>query len=117
MRNKEDRFSFTAHSLERALERMLEIDKPYTQQQYNNIKELILKNMEWNSFDCKWILPDYDLELVMEADMVVTIAPSTTVASESYYGSKPISQFKKTQPKLCLKLGRMRNAKNREKKG
>jgi len=116
MRQKEDRFRFTAHALERALERMLELEKPYSVKQYNNVKELVLKNIEWNSFDCKWVLPDYGLELVIESDNVVTIAPASDVVSETYYGAQPISKFKKIFTKKCLRLGRKRNAKNREKK-
>ena len=116
MREKEDRFSFTAHALERALERMLQIEKPYSVKQYNNVKELVLKNMEWNSFNCKWVLLDYGLELVIEDDKVVTIAPASDSVSESYYGAQPIGEFKKAYTKKCLRLGRKRNAKNREKK-
>jgi len=117
MRTKEDRFHFTEHSLQRGLERMLDKHKPYTQKDYNNIKILVTKSMVWNGFDCKWTLPDYDLELVIEGSNVVTISPSIDAICETYYGSKPLTEYQKVYTKKCFRLGRMRNAKNRDKKG
>ena len=117
MKTKEDRFTFTAHALERGLERMLEIHKPHTQKQFDNIKLLILKSMQWNDLDCKWVLPDYGLELVMRDDKCVTLSPKDGKSSDEFHGLKPITDFQKRYNKKYMKLGRSRNRNNKDKKG
>ncbi len=117
MRKKEDRFSFTAHALERALERMLDIKAPYSVKQYQNVKELILKNMEWNPFDCIWELREYEMEFIIRGDKVVTITRRDGKDSDDFHGVKPICEMQKSHNKKYLKLGRTRNGKSKNKKG
>jgi len=105
MRQKSDRFVFGAHALERAQERMLGKMEPYTQDDYDNIKKLILLNMNWNEFSCNWELRDYGLEFIIKNDKVVTIAPLTD-KNKDVTKIQPITQFYKDNIKKIMKLGR-----------
>lgn len=105
MRLKSDRFTFGAHSLHRALERMLGKIEPYTQTDYDNIKLLILKNMNWNQFNCNWELRDWRLEFVIRNNKVVTIAPLED-KNKDITKIQPITQFQKDNLKRFMRLGR-----------
>jgi len=102
MNKKDDRFSFSEHSLQRGLERMLDIKAPYTQEQYHQVKKLITLNMEWSELECVWVLEGWNLVLVIKNDKCVTIAPK----SIGYKHSKPVSLLQKSNHKLYMKLGR-----------
>jgi len=116
MRKKEDSFRFSRHSLDRALERMLGEEKPFTKHQHKEIKKLITKSMTWNDLSCKWVLDDYKLEFYIQDDMVVSIIPYKNKAEENYMGSKPVTDFQKQYSKKYCRLGRTRNGKNKDKK-
>ena len=105
MRKKEDKFVFGAHSLKRALERMLGKMEPYTQKDYDNIKLLILKNMNWNQFNCNWELRDWGLEFIIKNDKVVTIAPLED-KNKDVTKIKPITQYHKENLKVYMRKGR-----------
>jgi len=109
MRKPEDRFVFGEHSLHRALERMLGKMEPYTQEDYNKIKILILKSMNWNPFSCNWEIRDYDLEFVIKNDKVVTIAPIED-KNKDVTKIQPITQFQKDNLKKFMRLGRGRSS-------
>ena len=66
---------FTTHAKERGLERMLEREGPYLHHELEDIEQLIRANMVKHPFDDKWILPDFDLELVTKNYIVVTVRP------------------------------------------
>ena len=105
MRNKEDRFTFTHHSLERGLQRILGIAEPYTQEDYNKIKVLILRTMNWNIFSGEWELRDYGLHFVIRNDKVITIEPLES-KHQDITKMKPISQYHKEHLKVYMKKGR-----------
>ena len=105
MRLKSDRFTFGAHSLHRALERMLGKMEPYTQTDYDNIKKLILSNMRWNDFSCNWEIPDWKLEFIIKQNKVVTIAPVED-KNKDITKIQPITQFQKDNLKRFMRLGR-----------
>ena len=109
MRKKEDRFVFGAHSLHRALERMVDKFEPYTQKDYDQIKKLILKNMVWNEFACNWELRDWALEFVIKNDKVVTIAPIEN-KNKDVTKIRRITEFHKTNQKKYMRLGRTQNS-------
>ena len=91
------REDFTAHSLERALERIMELEAPYTQRQYNDIREFILKSVEWNPFTEKWVIEDFGVELIVAEDgAVVTTSPITEPITVNH---RPITQYQKTHLK------------------
>ena len=103
--SKEDRFSFTAHALERGLERMLEIEAPYTKEQYFNIKKLITLNMIWSELESQWVLEDWDLLLVIKNEKCVSIVPRAA----GYEYNKPVTELQKNNHKLYKKLGRKKD--------
>ena len=105
MRKKEDKFVFGAHSLKRALERMLGKMEPYSQKDYDNIKLLILKNMNWNQFNCNWEIPDWKLEFVIKNNKVVTIAPKEDKNKDTTK-MRPITQYHKDNLKTYMRKGR-----------
>jgi len=85
---------------------MLGLEKPYSIKQLNDIKILLLKTMEWNEYNCKWVLHDYHLEFVIKNDKVVSIIPYDSVG-----GLKPIGEYQKEFSKKRKKQGCRRNAK------
>ncbi len=94
---KEDKFQFSAHALERGLERMFNIPPPYTSIQIKNIEILIRKTMEWNELSCKWVLDDYKLDLIIrDKKYCVTIKPY----SSGPCGSSKVSHYIKESNKL-----------------
>ena len=105
MQKKEDRFIFGGHSLKRGLERIIGKMEPYTLDDYENIKILILKSMVWNDYGCRWELPDNKLKLIIKNDKVVTIAPIID-KNKDVTKIQPISQFHKDNLKKIMKLGR-----------
>lgn len=105
MRKKEDRFVFGAHALERGLERIVKQFKPYTQEDYEKIKKLIILNMNWNEFACNWELRDWGLEFVIKNNKVVTIAPFEN-KNKDVTKIKRITDFHKENQKRYMKLGR-----------
>jgi len=109
MRQKEDRFTFGEHSLHRALERMLGKMEPYTQDDYDNIKILILKAMNWNMFSCTWELRDYGLEFIIRNDKVVTIAPLED-KNKDVTKIQRVTKFHKEHMKKFMRLGRSRSS-------
>ena len=106
MNKKEDRFTFSAHALERGLERMLGKEAPYEKIDYHRIKALVVKEMEWNEYGCIWQMTDYKLELIIKNGECVTIAPTANKVADTYSGTKPISEYKKQFSKKCMKSGR-----------
>ena len=108
MRKPEDRFVFGEHALARALERMVGKIEPYEQKDYDSIKKLVLKNMNWNEFACNWELRDWGLEFIIKDNKVVTISPI-----EDKYKDvtkiQPITQFQKDNLKKFMRLGRSRS--------
>ena len=111
MKAKEERFSFSLHSLERGLERMLGIEPPYHQKQYTNIKILIVKNMQWHELQCRWVLYDFGLELVVKNNKVVSIVPCYKAVS----GIKPVSEYMKKFSKRRKHQCNRRNVKSNKK--
>ena len=109
MRLKTDRFVFGAHSLNRALERMVGKMEPYTQKDYDNIKVLILKHMEWNEFACNWELRDWKLEFIIKNNKVVTISPIED-KNKDVTKIQPITQHHKDNIKKYMRLGRSQNS-------
>jgi len=105
VRKKEDRFVFGAHALSRALERMVGRLPPYTQEDYDNIKILILKSAKWNDFSCNWEIPDWKLEFIIKQNKVVTIAPVED-KNKDVTKIQPITQFQKDNLKRYMRLGR-----------
>lgn len=109
MRRMEDRFVFTEHSLVRALERMVDRPKPYTQKDYDDIKKLILISMNWNTFSCNWELRDWDLVFIIKNDRVVTIAPMED-KNKDVTKIRRITQHHKDNVKRYMRLGRTQNS-------
>ena len=110
MIEEHEKFGFTDHALERGLERILNYEAPYTRKQMNNMKVLIVKSMQWHPFSKKWVLPDYEAELVIENGSVVTII----LDSSKYRYHKPVSVFQQTHHKKFIKMGKMRNKKKKD---
>ena len=113
MKTKEDRFTFSKHSLQRGLQRCFLALEPYVQKQYDGIKEHIIKHMTWNSFNCEWELIDYNLRLVIVGNVVVTISSRGGKTNPKLHGIKPITQHQKDHPKKTIKLRSGRNAKSK----
>ena len=107
MRRKEDRFNFTEHSLVRGLERIVGQEAPYVQADYEKIKKLILRNMNWNEFSCKWELRDWGLVFVIKNNKVVTISPMED-KNKDVTKIKRITDFHKNNQKKVMRLGRSR---------
>ena len=63
----------TKHCLDRGLERILEYEAPYTNKQRRMMEKYIRGRFTWNSIREVWVLPDYDAELVIESNKVVTL--------------------------------------------
>ncbi len=105
MNHKEDHFSFTEHSLQRGLERMMEVEPPYNHDQYMNIKKLITLNMIWSELESCWVLEDWDLILVIKNEKCVSIVPRAT----GYEYNKPVTELQKSNHKLYIKLGRRKD--------
>ncbi len=105
MRNREDRFVFGEHALKRALERMVGQFEPYTQDDYDKIKILVLKNMNWNVFASNWELRDWGLEFIIKNNKVVTIAPLEDKHKDTTK-IQPITQYHKENCKKYMRLGR-----------
>ena len=108
MRKKEDRFTFTEHSLSRGLERIVGQTGDYTQGDYDKIKELILMNMNFNEFSCNWELRDWKLVFVIRNDKVVTIVPMED-KNKDVTKIQRITKFHKENVKRYMKLGRGRD--------
>ena len=107
---KEYSFRFTAHSLQRGLERVFGIvEETYTVEQYERIKGFIIHAMEWNELNCKWVLHDYKLELVIRNHKVVSIIPYNDMG-----GIRPVTEYQKKYSKKRKKQGNRRNAKTKE---
>ena len=79
--------------------------EPYTQDDYDNIKILILKAMNWNMFSCTWELRDYGLEFIIRNDKVVTIAPLED-KNKDVTKIQPITKYHKANLKRYMRLGR-----------
>ena len=110
MLTKDYHFSFTAHALERGLERIFNIDAPYSAKQLNKVKEFIVLNMEWNAISCKWVLDDYELELIIRNHTCITIVPYDNMG-----GVKPVSDYMKKYSKKRKHQGNYRNSKSKDK--
>ena len=90
-------YEFTAHALERGLERIMGIYSKPTQKQYDDIRNFILASIEWNPFTEKWVLVDFGVELtLLEDGTVVTTAPITEPIKVNH---KPLTQYQKTHTK------------------
>ena len=109
MKNKEDRFFFGEHALKRGLERMVDKFEPYTQHDYDQIKKLILKNMEWNELAANWELRDWGLEFVIRDSKVVTISPLED-KNKDVTKIRRITEFHKLNQKKYMRLGRTQNS-------
>ena len=109
---KTDGFGFSTHSLERGLERLLQLEAPYSEEQLNNMEELIRKNMTWSRFSSAWVLEDFNAELIIKEDSVVTII----LRKDNPKLHRPVSEYQKTYPKKHLRMGRTRNQDNKYKK-
>jgi len=107
---KDYNFAFTAHALERGLERIFGIvEEHYQPEQYVNIKRFIINTMEWNGMNCKWVLHDYRLELVIVNHKVVSIVPYDNMC-----GEKPVTEYMKKFSKKRKQQGTRRNTKTKD---
>ncbi len=111
MAKKTDKFGFSTHSLERGLERLFEYEAPYSETQMSMIEEFIIRNMEWNVFNERWTLPDFNAQLIVVDGSVVTL----TVSERSINRHKKVSEYQKANSKKCSRMNRKRNDKNRYK--
>ena len=107
-----NKLRFTHHALRRGLERMLKIEAPYTLEQLINMKKLLLKTMEWDSFNVRWVIHDYKLRFIVHDGHVVTILPYDHTPRQL-----PISKFAKKFSKKLERMGTRRNMKATERKG
>ncbi len=106
---------FTAHALERGLERIMGLDAPYTQKQYDDIRSFIIKSIEYNPFTEKWVIEDFDVELaILEDGTVVSTVPITRPIPN--VDKKPLTQFMKENKSKYKKNNMHRNRKSNEEK-
>ena len=97
MTRKPKQSEFTEHSLARGLERIMNIEAPYTQKQYDDIRDFMIKSIEWNPFTEKWVLQDFGVELtLLEDGTVVTTAPITEPIKVTH---KPLTEYQKAHTK------------------
>ncbi len=109
---KEDWFGYSVHSLERAIERLIGLDPPYSGKQLKNIKLFLERNIEWHPFKARWVIPDYKAELIIKDNSVVTVIVREQNTSAQ---NKPVTKHEKLFSK---KKGRNRDvdrAKRRKK--
>lgn len=106
---------FTAHSLERGLERIMGLEAPYTQKQYDDIRSFIIKSIEYNPFTNKWVIEEFGVELaIVENGTVVSTVPITRPKPEN--NSKPLTQFMKEHRKKYEKNNKERNKKSKDRR-
>jgi hypothetical protein len=109
MAQMEDKFQFTAHSLERGLERLFKYEPPYSGEDMFKMKQFILNNMIWHIYKEKWVLEDFDAELVINDGSVVTLI----IKNPFVINDKKISEYQKRYSKKCMRLGKVRNQKSK----
>ncbi len=111
MAERSDVFGFSTHSLERGLERLMKYEAPYSEEQMELMRKFVLNTMEWNPFIERWVLPDYNAEVVVVDGSVVTII----IREKKEIERRPVTEFQSTMNKKCMRLGRTRNGKNKYK--
>ena len=102
---------FSTHSLERGLERIMELEPPYSRKQKKMMAEFLKKNMTWHPIREIWVIEDYDAELVVDDDTVITLI----IRKKSKTKYQKISVFQQTMGKKALRLDKKRNGKNKYK--
>ena len=98
----EDWFGYSTHSLERAIERIIGLDPPYSNEQLDNIKIFLQRNIEWHPFKMRWVIPDYNAELIIKNHSVVTVIIKEQNTSAQ---DKPITEYQK---KYSKRYGRLK---------
>ena len=101
MAEKSDRFGFTAHSLERGLERIFQYEAPYSVEDMFKIKAFIVATMTWHGIKERWVLEDFKAELVVTDGAVVTII----INKDRIVCDKPVTEIQKSHPKKFRRLG------------
>jgi|SaaInlStandDraft_4_1057021.scaffolds.fasta_scaffold02531_14 hypothetical protein len=105
------RFGYSTHALERGLERVFEFEPPYSTEQLDHMREYLKKFVTWNQFTSKFVLDEYNIELVIVGNSVVTLI----VVEDKGIPYKKVGEFMKANPKKTLRMGKTRNGKSRYK--
>ena len=104
MAEKSDKFNFTAHSLERGLERIFQYEAPYSTEDMFRVKAFIVATMAWHPIKERWVLEDFKAELVIKNGKVVTII----INEDRNVYDKPVTELQKTNHKVYKRLGARR---------
>ncbi len=106
-----NKIGFSTHSLCRALERIFQYEAPYTDEQLGRAKVFVKKNMTWNLFRERWVVEEFNAELVVVDGSVVTII----IPREKPSLNKPLTAYQKTYSKKYKQLRSARNNKSKYK--
>lgn len=106
-----EKLIFTTHALERGLERLFHYKKPYSKEQLKMIKEYLSKAMRFNELRGVWTIPDFNVDVVVVENKVVTVLSETFDESKQY---KPLTEYQKKNHKRYLRSIKARNRKKIE---